>query len=70
MGIGDWGLGIGIGDWGLGIGESASIQTFPEDFEFIGAMNSCYRQIGNAVPVRFSEFLGREFMRIEREHLV
>ena len=54
----------------LTIRESASIQTFPEDFEFIGAMNSCYRQIGNAVPVRFSEFLGREFMRIEREHLV
>ena len=49
----------------LTIRESASIQTFPEDFEFVGAMNACYRQIGNAVPVRFAEFLGREFMRLE-----
>lgn len=51
----------------LTIRESASIQTFPEDFEFIGAMNSCYRQIGNAVPVHFAFLLGKELMRIEQE---
>ena len=51
----------------LTIRESASIQTFPEDFEFIGAMNSCYRQIGNAVPVHFAKLLGQELMRIEQE---
>lgn len=51
----------------LTIRESAAIQTFPDDFEFFGAMNSCYRQIGNAVPVRFAEFLGREFIRLEKE---
>ena len=39
----------------LTIRESASVQTFPEDFHFIGAMNSCYRQIGNAVPVMFAK---------------
>ena len=50
----------------LTIRESAAIQTFPDDFEFIGVMNSCYRQIGNAVPVRFAEYLGRELSRIER----
>ena len=54
----------------LTIRESASVQTFPEDFEFVGAMNACYRQIGNAVPVHFAELLGREFVRLEREHLV
>lgn len=53
----------------LTIRESAAIQTFPDDFEFVGAMNSCYRQIGNAVPVRFAEFLGREFIRLEKEGL-
>lgn len=42
----------------LTIRESASIQTFPDDFIFYGAMNSCYRQIGNAVPVRFAKLLG------------
>lgn len=51
----------------LTIRESAAIQTFPDDFEFVGAMNSCYRQIGNAVPVLFAEFLGRELKRLEME---
>lgn len=51
----------------LTIRESASVQTFPESFHFIGSMNSCYRQIGNAVPVKFAELLGRELMRIEKE---
>jgi DNA (cytosine-5)-methyltransferase 1 len=40
------------------IREQASIQTFPLEFEFVGAMNSCYRQVGNAVPVLFGQCLG------------
>lgn len=51
----------------LTIRESATVQTFPEDFEFIGRMNSCYRQIGNAVPVKFSYLLGNELVRLERD---
>ena len=51
----------------LTIRESAAIQTFPDDFEFVGSMNSCYRQIGNAVPVLFGELLGRELVRLEKE---
>jgi DNA (cytosine-5)-methyltransferase 1 len=51
----------------LTIRESATVQTFPEDFEFVGQMNSCYRQIGNAVPVKFSFLLGTELMRLERD---
>ena len=47
----------------LTIRESAAIQTFPDDFEFVGAMNSCYRQIGNAVPVHFAFLLGTEFAK-------
>jgi DNA (cytosine-5)-methyltransferase 1 len=53
----------------LTIRESASVQTFPEDFVFEGQMNACYRQIGNAVPVLFAEQLGRELARIEKEEL-
>lgn len=51
----------------LTIRESASVQTFPENFFFEGAMNSCYRQIGNAVPVLFARRLGEELKRLEEE---
>ncbi len=47
------------------IRESACIQTFPDDFVFSGAMNSCYRQIGNAVPVRFAFLLGKQLKTLE-----
>ena len=42
----------------MSIREQATIQTFPINFEFIGSMNSCYRQVGNAVPVLFGKHLG------------
>ena len=42
----------------MSIREQAIVQTFPLDFEFIGRMNSCYRQVGNAVPVEFGRKLG------------
>lgn len=50
----------------LTIRESAAVQTFPDDFFFVGAMNSCYRQIGNAVPPLFAEKLGQELIRLEK----
>lgn len=51
----------------LTVRESASVQTFPEDFKFCGVRGSCYRQIGNAVPVLFAKQLGNELIRIEKE---
>jgi DNA (cytosine-5)-methyltransferase 1 len=45
----------------LTIRESATIQTFPLEFGFYGSMNSCYRQVGNAVPVLFAQQLGKGF---------
>jgi DNA (cytosine-5)-methyltransferase 1 len=44
----------------MSIREQALIQTFPLDFEFKGPMNSCYRQVGNAVPVLFGQHLGNK----------
>lgn len=44
------------------IRESATVQTFPDDFEFIGKMNSCYRQIGNAVPVELAKAIASKFI--------
>ena len=42
----------------MSVRESAAVQTFPLDFEFSGALNSMYRQVGNAVPVRLAYRLG------------
>lgn len=53
------------GERRLTIRESAIIQTFPISFIFKGKMGSCYRQIGNAVPVLFAKQLGCELMRLE-----
>lgn len=53
------------GERRLTIRESAMIQTFPSDFIFHGKMGSCYRQIGNAVPVKFAFQLGKELKRLE-----
>ncbi|MEH2351010.1 MAG: DNA (cytosine-5-)-methyltransferase [Nostoc sp.] len=46
----------------LNVRESAFIQTFPSDFEFTGSITSMYRQIGNAVPVLYSEKIAQEFI--------
>lgn len=34
----------------ISVREAARLQSFPDDFVFIGKMNSAFRQIGNAVP--------------------
>ena len=47
------------------IRESATIQDFPLDFEFIGGLGSCYRQVGNAVPVGFARALGVQLVCLE-----
>ena len=46
------------GERRLNVRESAFIQTFPHDFEFVGSLGSMYRQVGNAVPVLYGEELG------------
>lgn len=53
----------------LSVRESAVIQTFPLDFEFVGAMTSCYRQVGNAVPPLFGARLGEQLSILERRLL-
>jgi DNA (cytosine-5)-methyltransferase 1 len=49
----------------MSVRESAVIQTFPITFEFVGSMGSMYRQVGNAVPVLFGQYLGKKLLEIE-----
>jgi DNA (cytosine-5)-methyltransferase 1 len=43
--------------------ESARLQTFPDAFVFHGSWSETMRQLGNAVPVRLAEALGRDVAR-------
>ena len=38
--------------------EYARIQSFPDDWEFVGSMGQQYKQIGNAVPVEMAKAIG------------
>ena len=47
-------------DRGISLREAAALQTFGDDYEFFGSsLISCSRQIGNAVPVKLAEQLGK-----------
>jgi DNA (cytosine-5)-methyltransferase 1 len=45
----------------LTVRECARIQTFPDSFTFSGSVSSMYKQIGNAVPCKFSVHLSKIF---------
>ncbi|HGM4744537.1 DNA cytosine methyltransferase [Stenotrophomonas maltophilia] len=46
----------------ISVREAARLQSFPDGFKFNGAMNTAFRQIGNAVPPLMSYQLAREMM--------
>jgi len=48
----------------LTIREYARIQTFDDNYEFIGSLNSQYKQIGNAVPVELAKYMGYALLRL------
>lgn len=39
--------------------ECAMLQTFPMNYQFVGSLNTVYRQIGNAVPVKLAEQIAK-----------
>jgi DNA (cytosine-5)-methyltransferase 1 len=42
----------------ISVREAASLQTFREDFVFVGRIKSATRQVGNAVPTLFAQAMG------------
>lgn len=52
-------------DRAISVREAACLQSFDRDFEFVGSLASMAKQIGNAVPVRLAEVVGKRF----REHV-
>lgn len=48
--------------------ERSYIQTFPEEFNFIGAKTDVEQAIGNAVPVKMAEYIGKRIIKYMREH--
>lgn len=49
--------------------ETARIQSFPDDFVFLGSTSSQFRQIGNAVAVDFAYHLGKTLKDFEEKKL-
>ncbi|MBY3201772.1 DNA cytosine methyltransferase [Rhizobium laguerreae] len=56
-------------DRAISVREAACIQTFPHDFEFRGSVNSMARQIGNAVPPKLAEVIGRALIEHVDNHM-
>jgi len=44
--------------------EAARLQTFPDDFEFLGANMAQYKMIGNAVPVNFAKIVAEALYKL------
>jgi DNA (cytosine-5)-methyltransferase 1 len=48
--------------------EAATLQSFPDDYKFVGNMDTVGRQIGNAVPPKLAEASGKLFIEIITEN--
>jgi DNA (cytosine-5)-methyltransferase 1 len=48
----------------LTVREYARIQTFDDTYNFVGSLNSQYKQIGNAVPVELARHMGAALLNV------
>ncbi len=56
-------------DRAISLREAAALQSFPDEYRFHGPPTQIARQIGNAVPVRFAEQIGRHILAYADEAL-
>jgi DNA (cytosine-5)-methyltransferase 1 len=52
----------------ISVREAAALQTFPDDFIFIGSLNSQAKQVGNAVPTKLAEAFARHILEHWETH--
>ncbi|EKN3570332.1 DNA cytosine methyltransferase [Yersinia enterocolitica] len=50
-------------DRAISVREAACLQTFPLEYRFVGNLQSKARQIGNAVPPKMAEAVGKEIIK-------
>ncbi|MGL4107029.1 DNA cytosine methyltransferase [Clostridium sp. LP20] len=53
----------------LTVREAARLQSFPDDYFFKGSMIDQYTVVGNAVPPKFSELLGKVIKDLYKKHM-
>jgi DNA (cytosine-5)-methyltransferase 1 len=53
----------------LTVRESARVQTFPDDYAFLGSWTETMRQLGNAVPVQLARVVAESVEKALREDL-
>lgn len=52
----------------LTVREAARLQSFPDDYRFLGGLIDQYTVVGNAVPPKFSEFIGKVLISIYEKY--
>ncbi|WP_372655630.1 DNA cytosine methyltransferase [Halobacteriovorax sp.] len=50
--------------------EAAALQSFPNDFEFMGPLSAQWRQIGNAVPPLMAKAIGKSLKSMYKSYLM
>lgn len=51
----------------LSVRECARVQTFPDEFAFLGSLGTKYRLIGNAVPPLLARIIAQSIKQLERQ---
>jgi DNA (cytosine-5)-methyltransferase 1 len=46
----------------ISVREAAALQGFPDTWQFVGAMNHQYTQVGNAVPIPLGHAIGKTIL--------
>jgi DNA (cytosine-5)-methyltransferase 1 len=49
--------------------EAAALQSFPNNFEFVGPLSAQWRQIGNAVPPLMAKAIGKSITKMYKNYL-
>ena len=49
--------------------EAARLQSFDDDFEFLGPLGSQFKMVGNAVPPKFATLIAESILAVEKKKL-